>query len=284
MPDAIDEFESIFRRAEKQAFEFAEIPIQSITLVTDGDEAAGAQTADAVRSFIQPFRNAEKWRIISGGEYSNVSGLLSLIDAEQTDLIVTSRHLHERELLPRHSLGIYLDELTQTTSIPVLVLPGVSSEPRPLSDGDCNRVMVVADHISGDNRLINYGIRLCRDGGSLWLCHVEDDRVFQRYAAAIRRIPELDSDEAIHLLEKQLLSDAERFIDSCREIIEGCAANISVHSHVGRGHHLQDYRRLINVECVDLLVMNTKDDDQLAMNGRAYSMSVELTDVPMLLL
>ncbi|MCA9033563.1 MAG: hypothetical protein KDA91_00470 [Planctomycetaceae bacterium] len=284
MPDAIDEFESIFRRAEKQSFEFADIPIESVTIVTDGEAAAGEQTAEAVRSFVRPLQRANSWRIISGAEFSNVKTLLEMIDTEQTDLIVTYRHLHERDMLPVHSLGVYLDMLTQTTSIPVLVLPGLSHDPAPLNDGDCDRVMIVADHISGDNRLINYGVKLCRTGGSLWLCHVEDDRIFQRYAAAIRRIPELDSDDTIRLLESQLLHDARQFLSSCEKVISTSHADITVHSHAARGHHLQDYRRLIHSENIDLLVMNTKDDDQLAMNGRAYSMSVELTDVPMLLL
>ncbi|MEZ6042357.1 MAG: hypothetical protein R3C20_17780 [Planctomycetaceae bacterium] len=67
--------------------------------------------------------------------------LLEMIDTEQTDLIVTYRHLHERDMLPVHSLGVYLDMLTQTTSIPVLVLPGLShADLLSLNDGDCDRV------------------------------------------------------------------------------------------------------------------------------------------------
>lgn len=59
---------------------------------------------------------------------------------------------------------------------------------------------------------------------------------------------------------------------------------MTVKSHVGRGHHLRDYRKLIEDNDIDLLVLNTKDDDQLAMRGNAYSLSVELTNVSMLLL
>ena len=45
-----------------------------------------------------------------------------------------------------------------------------------------------------------------------------------------------------------------------------------------------DYRRLIAERNVKLLVMNTKDEDQLAMHGLAYPLSVELRDTPLLLL
>lgn len=36
MSDHIDEFESMFRRAEREPYVFADVPIESIALVTDG--------------------------------------------------------------------------------------------------------------------------------------------------------------------------------------------------------------------------------------------------------
>ncbi|MEZ6062375.1 MAG: hypothetical protein R3C19_18690 [Planctomycetaceae bacterium] len=142
----------------------------------------------------------------------------------------------------------------------------------------------MADHIRGDNRLINYGARMCRTGGTMWLCHIEDDRVFERYMNVIERIPEIDSADARRLIEEQLLAEARDFIEACEVTIHEEGPNIEVKSHVTRGHHLQEYRRLVQEHDIDLLVLNTKDDDQLAMNGRAYSISVELSDVAMLLL
>ncbi len=102
--------------------------------------------------------------------------------------------------------------------------------------------------------------------------------------ATISRIPEINSDDARVLIENQLLQDAQEFINGCSDVINAEGPGINLRSHVGRGHHLMDYRKLINDNDVDLLVLNTKDDDQLAMHGRAYSLSVELTDVSMLLL
>ena len=42
--------------------------------------------------------------------------------------------------------------------------------------------------------------------------------------------------------------------------------------------------RLIEEHEVDLLVMNTKDEDQLAMHGLAYSLAIELRAIPLLML
>ncbi len=284
MRDHIDEFESMFRRADKEQFSYVDIPIESVTLVSDGTQEQAELVQTDVQRFIRALDSVGTWRIIAGDDYQTVAELVALIDEQQTDLLVTHRHLQESSLVPRHTLGVYLDVLTQTTSIPVLVLPGRSNNPVRVASGDCDRVMVVADHISGDNRLINYGAVMCREGGSMWLCHVEDDLVFERYMQAIGRIPEIDSDDARILIENQLLKDASDFIEECSTVIQAAAPNISVQPYVGRGHHLRDYRQLIQDHDIDLLVLNTKDDDQLAMHGRAYSLSVELVDVSMLLL
>jgi hypothetical protein len=284
MTDHIDEFESIFRRAEKEQFVYVPVPIASVTLVSDGSVEQAQRIQADVRQFIGCVDDAVDWHLLTGDDYRTVAELSERIDAHQTDLLVTHRHLQEESFFPQHSLGVYLDVLTQTTSIPVLVLPGTSAEPVMVGERDCNRVMVVADHISGDNRLINYGAVMCRSGGTMWLCHVEDALVFERYMQAIGRIPEIDSDDARSLIENQLLNEASDFIDECCRVIAKEGPNINVERFVGRGHHLQDYRKLIQDHDVDVLILNTKDDDQLAMHGRAYSLSVELTGVSMLLL
>jgi hypothetical protein len=284
MPDHIDEFESMFRRAERERFSFAEIPLKTVTIITDKDAAAADDVRRRLVEYCPRLETVSDWRLVTGQQFSSVVELLAELEQNQTDLIVTWRHLQEQSLIPQHSLGVYLDVLTQTTSIPVLVMPGTSAEPKSLTDMDCDRVMVVADHISGDNRLINYAVRMCRNGGNMWLCHVEDDRVFQRYLDAIARIPEIDTSDAVELLDAQLLKDAQDFIDDCMKVLNDSGPNVSYHSVVKRGHYLRDYRKLIDDNQIDLLVANTKDDDQLAMHGVAYSLSVEMTDVAMLLL
>ena len=284
MPDHIDEFESMFRKAERERFTYADIPLNNVTIITDGSQEEAEQTKSGLISFCPRLESVTDWRMITGDQYSNVVELLRLLNEVQTDLIVTWRHLQEEALIPQHSLGVYLDVLTQTTSIPVLVLPGTATLPMPLAEKDCDKVMVVADHISGDNRLINYAARMCRNGGQVWLCHVEDNRAFQHYMDAISRIPEIDTSEAATLLDQQLLKTAGDFIENCIKVLNREGPNVSYESIVRRGHFLRDYRELIDEQQVDLLVANTKDDDQLAMHGVAYSLSVEMTDVAMLLL
>lgn len=280
----IDEFESIFKRAEREQFAFAEIPISKATIVIDGASSSAEELKRQVLQFIPRFETIESWRVFAENDYSNVNDLLEKIDEDQTDLLVTYRLLHAKSFVPQHSLGLYLDVLTQKTSIPVLVLPGTAAKPISLVGKNCNRVMVVTDHISGDNRLVNYGVRLCTLGGSVWLCHTEDEAALDRFMDAIAKIPEIETDSARELIEGQLLKEARDFIEICIAALQEHGPNLSFHERVRKGHHLREYRQLIDEHEIDLLVANTKDEGQLAMHGMTYSISVELTDTAMLLL
>ena len=59
---------------------------------------------------------------------------------------------------------------------------------------------------------------------------------------------------------------------------------IGIESVVTVGHRLSEYAGLIEEHEIDLLVFNTKDDDQLAMHGLAYPLAIELRQIPLLML
>ncbi|MDA1162417.1 MAG: hypothetical protein O3B13_04895 [Planctomycetota bacterium] len=282
--DHIDEFESLFRRAERESFQHVTIPIESVAFITDQTAEESGRRRHELLAFLPMLKDVNSWREISGDQYSNVAELLTKLDEQQTDLVITYRHLQEQSLVPQHSLGVYLDVLSQVATIPVLVLPGTSAHPKTLTGNICDRVMVVADHISGDNGLINYGSRMCPDDGTLWLCHVEDDSVFERYMRIIERIPQIDSEQARQLIEFTLLKEAQDFIDTCIAELKTSRPSVDYKNRVTRGHFLKQYAGLIQAGEIDLLVTNTRDHDQLAMHGMAYSLSVELIDTAMLLL
>jgi hypothetical protein len=60
--------------------------------------------------------------------------------------------------------------------------------------------------------------------------------------------------------------------------------DLSVEGIVTVGRSLSEYSRLVEEHEVDLLVLNTKDADQLAMHGVAYPVVVQLRQIPLLLL
>lgn len=281
---AIDEFESIFKRAERTPYQFSDLPLGSITVVTDGDR----QTADTltldIKRFFPYIANTAQWNIVTGDQFHNVNDLLRVLDGSKPDLIVTSRCLGESSLVPQHTLGVYVDVMTQTLSTPLLLLPGTAPQPRSLADTTCSRVMVVTDNLTGDDRLVNRAVSFCDPNGTLWLCHVEDDLLFRRYLDAIRRIPQINTEQAQELITEQLVAIPTHYAESCRKGLREAGVDLTVEQIVEFGHRVARYRDLVARHSVDLLVTNTKDQDQLAMHGMAYALSVELTEVTQLLL
>ena len=126
---------------------------------------------------------------------------------------------------------------------------------------------------------------LTEPGGRLILTHVEDVAAFERYIAVIGKIPEIDTDAARQEILDQLLKEPRDYIDSCRRVLEEEGVPLStIDEVVTLGHHLADYKRFALEHDVNLLVLNTKDEDQLAMHGMAYALAVELRQIPLLML
>ncbi len=277
----IDQFESAFKAADKPGFVHEVVNVNQVLVITDLQTAAD-DYLERVQSLAPMGRHAQ-WRLVKGDEYSGVDSLLKIVEDSQPDLIVMYRNLHTPAREYPYSLGVYVDVLTQATEIPVLLAP----HPARLIEAELRRarcVMAITDHLTGDNHLVSYAAMMTEPGGRLLLTHVEDETVFQRYMDVIGKLPTIDTESAREAIREQLLKEPRDFIESCRRGLAAEHKDISIESLVTLGRHLPDYRRLIEEHEVDLLVLNTKDADQLAMHGVAYPLTVELRDTPMLLL
>jgi len=274
----------MFRRAEREPFVFEYPSLKTIAIVTDGsaDDALAHKTAAC--EFASVLEDVGNWQFVSGADFSKISELLATLEELEPDLIITHRHVREQSQELANTLGAYVDVLTQIAPAPVLLLPGTKKEPVSLGGEKCREVMVITDHISGDSRLVNFGVKMASPDGKAWLCHIEDDAVFERYMNVIARIPGIDSESARAEIDAQLTADAQNFIDGCIDVLKQEAASIEMHSVVERGSRLQEYMRLVDNHEIDLVVVNTRVDDQLAMRGMAYSLAVEMINTALLLL
>lgn len=283
----VDQFESMFRAASREVFRQERVEIGSVLVITDRDGPGAKAFGDRVRGFLTVVGAGEgaKWRDVAGTEFRTAGELLELVESAGADLICTYRNLHSGAWRWPYSLGTHLDLLTQHTKVPVLVLPHPEAN-RSAGHAfeDTKTVMAITNHLSGDRRLVNWAIRFTETDGTLWLTHVEDETTFERYLDAISKIPTIDTDEARAALSEQLLKAPREYIASCREVLRAEGLPVSIEKLVSFGHHLSDYRRLIEEHKVDLLVVNTKDEDQLAMHGIAYALAVELRQIPILML
>jgi hypothetical protein len=283
----VDQFESVFLSAARTVFESQPVEIDSVLVVSDGEGSAAEEFAARSRSFLGILDQREnlRWETVAGSEFRTVPDLLERVEAERPGLICTHRHLHSESWRWPYTLGEYVDVLTQATTTPVLVIPHPERpEFQELAGRRPRSVMAMTDHLTGDHRLVNYAAHFTEVGGRLLLGHVEDDAIFERYIEAISKIPTINTDVARQEIQARLLRDPENYIESCRKGLARSAPDLTVEAMVTSGHHIRAYRRLIEEHEVDLLVMNTKDEDQLAMHGLAYPLAIELRAIPLLML
>ena len=285
----IDQFESIFRAASKEAFEPAAVKFERVMVVTDLDESASQPFCDEVKSFLGEFTEQEPptWKLISGKQFSSVPQLLELINDFRPDLICTYRNLHIPANEHPYSLGVYVDVLTQVTTTPILLMPRPETqtefEVAELVRTGAAKVMAITDHLAGDHHLVNVAASLVRADGKLFLTHVEDQVIFERFLTVIDKIAEIDSETARDAIVNRLLAEPRDYIESCRLVLEE-KTEVKVEAIVTCGHLLKDHQKLIEEHEIDLLILHTKDDDQLAMHGLAYPLAVEMRKRPMLLI
>ncbi|MHC5063552.1 MAG: universal stress protein [Planctomycetota bacterium] len=282
----VDQFESTFRSAVKEIYSYQRLELPKILVVTDLESKAAVTFGNICQEFLWLFEDSE-WTALTEDDFSNVAELLQQVSQHEPDLICTYRHLHSDAWKWPHSLGEHVDVLTQVTSCPVMVLPhperGGKAEHAPKNT---DRVMAITDHMTGDHRLVNFALRFTEPNGKLFLTHVEDQQVFDRYIELISKIAEIDTDLARETIHAHLLKEPTEYIESCREVLKESqdAPEVSVEPLVVMGHRLSEYERLIEEHQVDLLVMNTKDDEQFAMHGLAYPLAVDLRSIPLLML
>ena len=283
----LDHFTSAFKSAAKDVYTHTRVDVEKVLVVTDLDAEQTERFAKDVKEFLGVIndRAVAAWAHHFAQPNEDVAALLTHIEHERPDLICCYRNLHGRARKYPFSLGAHVDVLTQATTTPVLLLPFPTDEGRLSSQCQhTDSVMVLTDHLTGCDTLIDWGVRVTSDGGKLVLAHLEDDTIFERYLDVIGKIPEIDTDVARKRIFDQLLKEPADYIGSVVSALEGKVAGLRVERDVRMGHRVDDCKKLLAEHGTQLLVMNTKDDEQLAMHGLAYPLAVELRDVPLLML
>ena len=284
---SIDQFESAFNAAAKEAFAPQPVALGRVLAVHDLPEPLQDDFLYLAKGFLSVLEQEAKveWELFGGSARFSVKEVLDAVEKSRPDLIVTYRHLHCDAVDWPYGLGAHVDVLTQATTTPLLILPDPDRENLPnhtLKNTD--RVMAVTDHLAGDHRLVSYAAQFTEPEGTLFLAHVEDAVVFDRYIGAITKIPDLDTETAREQLKARLLKDPNDYVASCRAGLSGRLAGIKIENRVKLGCQMSDYRVLVEDNEIDLLVMYTKDEHQMAMHGMAYPLAVELRETPLLML
>jgi len=281
----IDQFESVFRAATRTRYRPGGVPLGRIMMVTDLDPDAGRAYTAKVMRFIREAQGVDdaEW-IELHGKTETVGALLEAVQNHAPDLICTYRNLYSGSFRWPYTLGDHAAVLTQVVEPPVLLLPRPDDDDLEARLSNTGQVMVITDHLAGDARLVDHAVAFTAENGTVFLAHVEDDRVFDRYLDIIGKLPDIDTDIARDRIQARLLKEPADYVGSIRDALADARPSLTVESEIAMGHHLTVYRSLVSKRGIDLLVLNTKDDDQLAMHGLAYPLAVELRRVPMLML
>ncbi len=279
----IDQFQSQFNSALKERYLYSEPVIEKVVLITDLEEDESGQLAQICRRLL-PSWALPDWTILSKHSYSSVRELLDKINAAAPDLIVCQRNIKTADANLVYGLSDYADAITQVTSSPVLLLPNFSVAELGSKLNAVTDIMVQTNHLTGDAQLISWGSAFARPKGKLTLTHIEDDKIFNYYIDAISKISEIDTDVARDRLRAELIKLPTDYINDAKQVLHSQFSEMVVEGIVKLGHALDDYKGLLDRQKVDLLIINTKVDGQLAMSGRAYALAVELKTLPLLLL
>ncbi len=279
----LDDFESLFRSAVKTQFHHLPPSITSALLVTDVDEAKTEVMLSQVKNFLNLEEETIEWSTMNADDFSEVAEVLDRVRRNPPSMVVCYRHLLGQGSKLPYSLGSTVDTLTQATDVPVLLLPRPNDEELKLPKA-LEQVMVVTDHLTGDDHLVSWASAFCPDKGTLFLTHIEDETVLARYMDVISKIPGLDHEVAESKIPKKLLSIPSDYIESTSSILAAEGIADTVIAIVKLGDPITSYEQLVEEHDVDLLVMNTKDAGQSAMHALAYALSVEIRNRPLLLL
>jgi hypothetical protein len=287
----LDQFESAFRATLRERFSYHRPDCRDVIFITDAEGTELAEFDMAARKFLAVLNQGEveqraRFSTLPPSDLVSMEGMLEALQKRQPDLIVTHRRLGSRSPGLPYSLGEHIDVLTQIAHPPVLLLPQPGQGKAQIPT-NTDRVMAMTDHLAGDGELVNMAARFTEPGGTLFLSHVEDGVSFERFLDAISKVPAIDTETArTSLLERLLKEPSDYAAEAARAIAMGRGGpqSIAVEALITTGHRLTEYRRLVSEHEVDLLVLHTKDHDQIAMHGTAHSLSVELSDTPLLLL
>ncbi len=283
----IDQFESLFRSAIHDVYEYSKLNFSNLLIVTDLDAAENQAFTTQVKNFLSVTDIPENatWHKLARGDFFTTPELLDAVAEIKPDIIFTYRNLYSTAWKHPHSLGEHLDVLIQKTDSPIFILPhpeaGYAMD-HAMENRDV--VMALTDHLSNDHALVNHAVCFTQDKGTLYLAHIEDIDTFNRYIDAISRIPTINTEDAKEKLAKELLKQPQSYIHSVIEHLKDEKINVDVRSEVSFGHHLTEFRKCVEDYKVDLLVMNARDHQQMAMHGLAYPLAVELRQIPLLMI
>jgi len=282
MDSRLDLFESIFKRAQRISLEYSPPVLASVLVLVP--EQPDAMTTPIVERTLE-ILNRPKATTVTSQPLSNDIDELSisnLVLDHAPDLIVLQRHLLQGDHSWNRGFGGMVQSLIQHHATPILALPNQLTNTR--EPFVVRTVAAVVDQPLDNHSLVNWASTFCASGATLCLHHIEAEDQFERIMKSIERIPELNTETARTTLKRELMHEAQSFLDHCQLTLEQYRPDMTVQYSVEMTRVQHGYLNWITQIEPDLIVLDTLDATKALNRGIADALSLQFTELPFLLL
>ncbi len=79
----VDQFESLFRSASKEVYQYEHIAIPNFLIIADFEQAEAYAWSEQVKSFLSVLSDESEsvvWSVIAGGEFNSIEDLLAIVE------------------------------------------------------------------------------------------------------------------------------------------------------------------------------------------------------------
>lgn len=282
----IDEFESRFRRAIKPLYDYEEISISSVVLVLDGKAISDEDLENikrctkAIFGLNDPDLRIETFNI---SEFTSVVDCIRNIRALNPDLIISERLLGLPDTtLP--SIGAYVDSFSYRVDCPVCIVPFNFLKRNYEKCEALKNIMVLSESIQGDSKLVNFALNFVSIGTKLVLTDMINGKTFNYYIELVSKIASIETEPAREELQKLIVKMASEFEDDCITKLEEIMPDLAVAKHIDFAYKVQDYLNILNEHKADILIINSRTDEEKNLNTIAHSLAISVTDIPVMLI
>ncbi len=279
----LDNFTSQFKSAFKEGFNYSEVKVSNICLITSLGIEHSKRTQENVSSLLPEYSEQYEWSILLDSQFASIQDMLKQIEICKPDLIVVERAIKTPEQDILYGLSPYIETITQVINTPILLLPANGLN-LPSDKSKDTKILVAAHHLIDSQGLINWGVFFAKPNGQIYLNHIEDRHTFKRYIEVIEKIPEIDSDIATKTIYDELLKLPTEFIETVRNELASKFPEIEILGLVKISHALSEIKHAMEGKEIDLLIVNSKDPSHLAMDAMSYECAIEFKNKHILML
>lgn len=274
----LDHFTSVFRAADKDIITIPKCEISKVLLVTDVSHEKSLLIWGSWKKLF--FGNVDV-TILHGEESKDLSLITQKIEASGCDLIVSYRCLHSDNWRYPHAIGSYVEVITQMTATPVLLMPHILEEAQEYSPPES--IILISDDLTKEADLLGWACSFRSHSSRCTLVELENLTYLNRLLNTIAKIPQIDTEMAQEKISSQLQKDSQGWLERSQDILREWERPPSLKRVQIAQSCMTSCIELVEEEKAKLIVLNTKDDDQLAIHGLVYPFMVQFRNIPLLL-